>query len=111
MIAGTGDDAIPTLRYSSQVAEQARVEGNCVLKHHVLVGGNAVLRGGPILLDDHILIEGDARILGEVLIENHIDIRGHTTVEAATDDAIHLRGPKVFNGEQHITRTPLIGSL
>lgn len=111
VIAGTGDDAIPTLRYSSQVAEQARVEGNCVLKHHVLVGGNAVLLGGPILLDDHILIEGDARILGEVLIENHIDIRGRTTVEAATDEAIHLRGPKVFNGEQHITRTPLIGSL
>lgn len=111
VIAGTGDDAIPTLRYSSQVGEQARIEGNCVLKHHVLVGGNAVLRGGPILLDDHILIEGAARILGEVLIENHVDIRGHTTVEAAADDAIHLRGPKVYSDAQHITRTPLIGSL
>jgi hypothetical protein len=32
-------------------------------------------------------------------------------VEAAADDAIHLRGPKVIDGDQHITRTPLIGSL
>lgn len=39
VIAGTDEDAIPTLRYSSQVAEHAEVEGNCVLKHHVLVGG------------------------------------------------------------------------
>ena len=51
VIAGTDEDAIPTLRYSSQVAEHAEVEGNCVLKHHVLVGGHAKLRGGPILLD------------------------------------------------------------
>lgn len=110
IVAGTEEDAIPTLRYSSQVAEQARVEGNCVLKHHVLVGGNALLRGGPVLLDDHILIEGEARIVGEVLIESHVDIRGQTTVDATTGTAIHLRGPKVCNGEQ-ITRTPLIGSL
>ncbi|MGQ7102664.1 hypothetical protein ACUOAQ_35690, partial [Escherichia sp. SP-MK] len=26
--------------------EYAIVEGNCVLKHHVLIGGNAVVRGG-----------------------------------------------------------------
>jgi len=108
---GMEEDAIPTLRYSSQVAEQATVEGNCVLKHHVLVGGRAVLRGGPILLDDNILIEGEAHIVGQVLIENHVDICGQTSVEAAPGDAIHLRGPKVFNGDQHITRTPLVGSL
>lgn len=111
VIAGLEEDAIPTLRYSSQVAEQATVEGNCVLKHHVLVGGNAVLRGGPILLDDHILIEGEVRILGEVLVENHVDIRGQTTVEATPDAAIHLRGPKVLDGEMYITRTPLVGSI
>jgi hypothetical protein len=33
--AGFDDDAIPTVRYSSQVAENAVVEGNCVIKHHV----------------------------------------------------------------------------
>ncbi|HIE7985629.1 TPA: hypothetical protein ACXPMF_004765, partial [Salmonella enterica] len=26
-------------------------------------------------------------------------------------NAIHLRGPKVINGEDRITRTPLVGSL
>ena len=39
VIAGFDDDAIPTVRYSSQVAENAVVEGNCVIKHHVLIGG------------------------------------------------------------------------
>jgi hypothetical protein len=52
IIAGREEDAIPTLRYSSQVAEHAVVEGNCLLKHRVMVGGHAHLRGGPILLDD-----------------------------------------------------------
>ena len=33
IIAGREEDAIPTLRYSSQVAEHAVVEGNCLLKH------------------------------------------------------------------------------
>ncbi|QUJ00268.1 hypothetical protein KCP73_25950 [Salmonella enterica subsp. enterica] len=32
------EDAIPTLRYSSQVAEHALIEGNCVLKHIVVAG-------------------------------------------------------------------------
>lgn len=109
VIAGTGEDAIPTLRYSSQVAENALIEGNCVLKHHVLVGGDATLRGGPILLDGHILIEGQACIQGEVLIEHHVEITGHARVEAFDGDAVHLRGPKVINGEQRITRTPLAG--
>lgn len=111
IIAGWDEDAIPTLRYSARVAEQATVEGNCVLKHHVVVAGHAVLRGGPILLDDHICIAGEARIIGEVLIENHVDIGGRTCVSAASGEAIHLRGPKVLNGEEHITRTPLVGSV
>lgn len=111
VIAGTDEDAIPTLHYSSQVAEHAVVEGNCVLKHHVLVGGHAQLRGGPILLDDRILVEGSACILGEVLIEHQIEITGQAHIEAFDGDAIHLRGPKVINGEQRITRTPLAGLL
>jgi carbonic anhydrase/acetyltransferase-like protein (isoleucine patch superfamily) len=57
LIAGRAEDAIPTLRYSSQVAENAVVEGNCVLKHRVMVGGHARLCGGPILLDDDVLVQ------------------------------------------------------
>ncbi len=58
LIAGRGEDAIPTVRYSSQVAENAVIEGNCLLKHRAMVGGEAQLRGGPILLDDDVLIGG-----------------------------------------------------
>lgn len=111
VIAGREEDAIPTLHYSSQVAENATVVGNCVLKHHVLIGGNARLYGGPILLDEHILIQGNARLQGEVLIEDHVEITDNAVIEAANGDAIHLRGPKVINGEQRITRTPLAGLL
>jgi len=111
VVAGSGEDAIPTLRYSSQVAENAVVEGNCVLKHHVLVGGHAWLRGGPILLDDKILIEGHARISGDVVIEHRVEITGNAVIEAYDGDTIHLRGRKVINGDERITRTPLLGSL
>ncbi|EOF1520369.1 LbetaH domain-containing protein, partial [Salmonella enterica subsp. enterica serovar Kentucky] len=111
VIAGTEEDAIPTLRYSSQVAEHALIEGNCVLKHHVLVGGHAEVRGGPILLDDRVLIEGHACIQGEILIERQVEISGRATVIAFDGNTIHLRGPKVINGEDRITRTPLVGSL
>jgi len=111
IIAGFGEDEIPTLRYSAQVAENARIEGNCVLKHHVMVGGNAQLRGGPILLDDHVLIQGDAQIMGDVLIEYHIDISDNAVVEALAGEAISLRGRKTINGTQNITRTPLFGGL
>jgi hypothetical protein len=90
--AGLEEDAIPTLRYSSQVAENALIEGNCVIKHHVLIGGEAWLRGGPILIDDKVVIQGRARISGEVLIEHHIDITDDATIEAFDGDAIHLRG-------------------
>jgi hypothetical protein len=109
--AGLEEDAIPTLRYSSQVAENALIEGNCVIKHHVLIGGEAWLRGGPILIDDKVVIQGRARISGEVLIEHHIDITDDATIEAFDGDAIHLRGAKVINGVQRITRTPILGAL
>ena len=111
VVAGLGEDEIPTLRYSSQVAENAVVEGNCVLKHHVLVGGHAWLRGGPILLDDNILVEGHARISGDVVIEHRVEICGNAVIEAYDGDSIHLRGRKVVNGDERITRTPLLGSL
>ncbi|WP_422731040.1 YdcK family protein [Leclercia pneumoniae] len=109
--AGREEDAIPTLRYSSQVAENALVEGNCVIKHHVLIGGEAWLSGGPILIDDKVVIQGRARIRGEVLIEHHIDITDDAVIEALDGEAIHLRGAKVINGAQRIIRTPLLGAL
>ncbi|MEX3021087.1 YdcK family protein [Kluyvera sp. STS39-E] len=111
IIAGFGEDEIPTLRYSAQVAESAVVEGNCLLKHHVLVGGNAKLRGGPILLDDHVLVQGDVQIIGDVILEYHIDLTDNVVVEAFPGEAIHLRGRKSLSGEQHIIRTPLFGAL
>ena len=109
--AGIEEDAIPTIHYSSQVAEYAIVEGNYVLKHHVLVGGNAVVRGGPILLDEHVVIQGESRITGAVIIENHVELTDHAVVEAFDGDTVHVRGPKVINGEERITRTPLAGLL
>ncbi|NTX68030.1 hypothetical protein FCH31_00995 [Lelliottia amnigena] len=111
LIAGTEEDAIPTLRYSSQVAENAVVEGNCVIKHHVLIGGQAWLRGGPILIDDRVVIQGRARISGDVLIEHRITISDDAIIEALSGENIHLRGEKVINGNQRITRTPLLGAL
>ncbi|EFH4017221.1 hypothetical protein F9354_04735 [Escherichia coli] len=109
--AGIEEDAIPTIHYSSQVAEYAIVEGYCVLKHHVLIGGNAVVRGGPILLDEHVVIQGESRITGAVIIENHVELTDHAVVEAFDGDTVHVRGPKVINGEERITRTPLAGLL
>lgn len=111
VIAGKGEDAIPTLHYSSQVAEHATVEGNCVLKQRVLVGGHAVICGGPVLLDDHVIIQGATRITGAVIVENHVEITDHASIEASDGDTVHLRGPKVMNGEERITRTPLAGLL
>ena len=93
------------------IEEDAIVEGNCVLKHHVLVGGNAVVRGGPILLDEHVVIQGESRITGAVIIENHVELTDHAVVEAFDGDTVHVRGPKVINGEERITRTPLAGLL
>ncbi|HCK9766314.1 TPA: hypothetical protein N1R23_004689, partial [Salmonella enterica subsp. enterica serovar Typhi] len=73
--------------------------------------GHAEVRGGPILLDDRVLIEGHACIQGEILIERQVEISGRAAVIAFDGNAIHLRGPKVINGEDRITRTPLVGSL
>ena len=109
--SGIEEDAIPTIHYSSQVAEYAIVEGNCVLKHHVLIGGNAVVCGGPILLDEDVVIQGESRITGAVIIENHVELTDHAVVEAFDGDTVHVRGPKVINGEERITRTPLAGLL
>ena len=91
--AGIEEDAIPTIHYSSQVAEYA------------------VVRGGPILLDEHVVIQGESRITGAVIIENHVELTDHAVVEAFDGDTVHVRGPKVINGEERITRTPLAGLL
>jgi len=111
IIAGREEDAIPTLRYSSQVAENAVVEGNCVIKHHVLIGGQAWLRGGPIMVDDRVVIQWRARISGDVLIEHRIEITDDAVIEAFDGENIHLRGEKVINGNQRVIRTPLLGAL
>lgn len=111
LIAGFDEDEIPTVRYSSQVAENAVVEGNCVIKHHVLIGGQAWLRGGPILIDDRVVIQGRVRISGDVLIEHRVEVTDDAVIEAFAGENIHLRGEKVINGEQRITRTPLLGAL
>lgn len=99
------------IEHRAEVFDFALIEGNCVLKHHVLVGGHAEVRGGPILLDDRVLIEGHACIQGEILIEHQVEISGRAAVIAFDGNTIHLRGPKVINGEDRITRTPLVGSL
>lgn len=111
LLAGNEEDAIPTLRYSAQVGEYATVEGNCVLRHHVRVGGHAYLCGGPLLLDDNVLIEGRVQIYGDVLIEHHIALRDNVIIDARGSEGIHLRGPKVVDDQQCITRTPLVGLL
>lgn len=110
IVAGTTQDAIPTLRYSARVAENAVVEGNCVLKHHVTIGGHAHLCGGPILLDDDVMVNGCARISGDVVIEHQVEIGGSAVIDARDGDSISLYGRKVVNGEQRIIRTPLPGS-
>ncbi len=111
IIAGREEDAIPTLRYSSQVAENAVVQGNCLLKHRVMVGGQAQLLGGPILLDDSVLIEGRAVICGDVVIEHQVTIGDEARIEASAGDIIHIRGARVINGDEHIIRTPIVGFL
>ena len=111
IIAGREEDAIPTLRYSSQVAEHAVIEGNCLLKHRVMVGGEAHLYGGPILLDDSVLIEGRVVICGDVVIEHQVTIGDNARIEASAGDAIYIRGEKVIHGDEHVTRTPIVGFL
>ncbi|WHP33369.1 YdcK family protein [Trabulsiella odontotermitis] len=111
IIAGRGEDAIPTLRYGAVVTDDAVVEGNCVLKQRVRICGHAWLQGGPLLLDDNVVVHGRARIRGDVIIEHDVDISGDAVIETFDDEQIHLRGQKVIGGDQRITRTPLLGSL
>ncbi|MFW0765781.1 YdcK family protein [Trabulsiella odontotermitis] len=111
IIAGRGEDAIPTLRYGAVVTDDAVVEGNCVLKQRVRICGHAWLQGGPLLLDDNVVVHGRARIRGDVIIEHDVDISDDAVIETFDDEQIHLRGLKVIGGDQRITRTPLLGSL
>ena len=53
-----------------------------------------MVRGGPILLDEHVVIQGESRITGAVIIENHVELTDHAVVEAFDGDTIHVRGPK-----------------
>jgi hypothetical protein len=46
-----------------------------------------------------------------VLIEHRIEITDDAVIEAFAGENIHLRGEKVINGNQRITRTPLLGAL
>ncbi|WMY72317.1 YdcK family protein [Buttiauxella selenatireducens] len=109
IIAGHGDDQIPTIRYSSQVYGNALIEGDCVLKHQVNIFDDATLIGGPIQLDNQVQIYGQARVTGNVLIENNVQIYDKAAVDGLGGELIHIRGMKDINGEQRITRSPFYG--
>ncbi|WBM68843.1 YdcK family protein [Buttiauxella sp. WJP83] len=109
IIAGRGDDQIPTIRYSSQVYGNALIEGDCVLKHQVNIFDDATLIGGPIQLDNQVQIYGQARVTGNVLIENNVQIYDKAAVDGLGGELIHIRGIKDINGEQRITRSPFYG--
>lgn len=93
-----------------QIYDRARVSASRIV-HQAQIYGDAVVRGGPILLDEHVVIQGESRITGAVIIENHVELTDHAVVEAFDGDTVHVRGPKVINGEERITRTPLAGLL
>lgn len=107
--AGRSEGQSPTLRYSTRVGGNARVEGECLLKHRVRVEGDAVLTGGPLQLDDQVNISGHARVAGNVLIEHRVTVTDDASVEAWDDEIIHIHGDKIISGEQHITRMPWYG--
>lgn len=109
IVAGRGDDQIPTIRYSSQVYGNALIEGDCVLKHQVHIFDDATLIGGPIQLDNHVQIYGQARVTGNVLIENNVQIYDKAAVDGLDGELIHIRGIKDINGEQRISRSPFYG--
>ncbi|MGB7799706.1 YdcK family protein [Buttiauxella sp.] len=109
IIAGRGDDQIPTIRYSSQVYGNALIEGDCVLKHQVNIFDDATLIGGPIQLDNQVQIFGQARITGNVLIEDNVQIYDKAAVDGLDGELIHIRGIKDISGEQRITRSPFYG--
>ncbi|MTD39653.1 hypothetical protein GIX45_13735 [Erwinia sp. CPCC 100877] len=109
IVAGRGEGHSPTLRYSSWVGGNALIEGECLLKHRVRVEGNAVLTGGPLLLDDRVCIDGHARVVGNVLIEHQVRLTDDVSVEAREGESIHIFGDKTISGDRHITRMPYYG--
>lgn len=111
IVAGRDIDQSPTVRYSSQVSGNAVIEGDCVLKHHVHVFDDAHIIGGPVQLDDRVKVCGRARIAGNVVIENQVMVADDAVIEAFNGDLLHIRGAKIFNGDQYITRTPVLGAI
>ena len=76
-----------------------------------MVGGEAQLRGGPILLDDDVLIQGRAVIVGDVIVEHRVTL-GDEGANRRTGRRSHSPArPKTLGGQQKITRTPLLGAL
>lgn len=111
VVAGDDIDQSPTIRYSSQVFGNALIQGDCVLKHHVHVYDDAVIIGGPVQLDDRIQVCGQARITGNVVIENQVVVTDNAVIEAFNTDMLHIRGARMINGDQFITRTPVLGAI
>ncbi len=46
-----------------------------------------------------------------MVIENQVEVTDHAVIEAAEGDMLHIRGAKMVNGEQYITRTPVLGAI
>ncbi|WNY80947.1 YdcK family protein [Cronobacter dublinensis] len=109
LVAGLAENASPTVRYSSQVAGNAVIEGECLLGHHVRVNEDARITGGPVRLDNHVTIAGRARISGEVMIEDRVTILDEVTIVAPPGDIIRLNGFKTLTGDEQILRSPLPG--
>ncbi|EOL8968367.1 YdcK family protein [Cronobacter dublinensis] len=109
LVAGLAENASPTVRYSSQVAGNAVIEGECLLGHHVRVDENARITGGPVRLDNHVTVAGRARISGEVMIEDRVTILDEVTIVAPPGDIIRLNGFKTLTGDAQILRSPLPG--
>ncbi|EOC1325025.1 hypothetical protein ACI09X_001168 [Cronobacter dublinensis] len=109
LVAGLAENASPTVRYSSQVAGNAVIEGECLLGHHVRVDENARITGGPVRLDNHVTVAGRARISGEVMIEDRVTILDDVTIVAPPGDIIRLNGFKTLTGDAQILRSPLPG--
>ncbi|CCJ72483.1 FIG005189: putative transferase clustered with tellurite resistance proteins TehA/TehB [Cronobacter condimenti 1330] len=109
LVAGVEENASPTVRYSSEVAGNALIEGDCLLGHHVRVDEHAVVTGGPVRLDNHVTITGRAHVRGEVMIEDSVTLHDDVVVAAPPGETIRLCGFKTLTGNAHILRTPLPG--
>ncbi len=110
LLAGSEPDQIPTLRYSAEAFDQAVIQGDCLLKHHVRVYGSAHLSGGPLLLDDHVEVYGDALISGEAIVSGHVRVFEHAAIVALPGDVIQIRSHQAICGDQRITRSlPFVG--